>query len=75
MRELSLLINHHLDQHYFDFVNEYRIHHSMRILKDPAQRDRTVLDILYAVGFNSKSSFNTSFKKLTGQTPTQYRGA
>jgi AraC-like DNA-binding protein len=74
-RELSLLINHHLDQHFFDFVNEYRIQHSMRLLKDPAQRERTVLDILYAVGFNSKSSFNTSFKKLTGQTPSQYRGA
>lgn len=75
VRELSLLINHHLDQHFFDFVNEYRIQHSMRLLKDPTQRDRTVLEILYAVGFNSKSSFNTSFKKLTGQTPTQYRGA
>lgn len=75
VRELSLLINRHLDQHFFDFVNEYRVHQSMRLLKDPAQRDRTVLDILYAVGFNSKSSFNTSFKKLTGQTPTQYRGA
>jgi AraC-like DNA-binding protein len=75
VRELSLLINHHLGQHFFDFVNEYRIHQSMRLLKDPAQRGRTVLDILYAVGFNSKSSFNTSFKKLTGQTPSQYRGA
>jgi AraC-like DNA-binding protein len=75
VRELSLLINHHLNQHFFDFVNEYRIRQSMRLLKDPAQRDRTVLEILYAVGFNSKSSFNTSFKKLTGQTPSQYRSA
>ena len=75
VRELSLLINHHLGQHFFDFVNEYRIHESMRQLRNPAQREQTVLEILYAVGFNSKSSFNTSFKKLTGQTPTQFRNA
>lgn len=75
VRELSLLINHHLDQHFFGLVNEYRIRHSMRLLGDAAQRERTVLEILYAVGFNSKSSFNTSFKKLTGQTPTQFRNA
>lgn len=74
-RELSLLINQHLDQHFFDFVNEYRIQEAMQLLGDPAQRERTVLDILYAVGFNSKSSFNTSFRKLTGQTPTQFRRA
>ncbi|HEX8327316.1 MAG TPA: helix-turn-helix domain-containing protein [Hymenobacter sp.] len=73
VRELSLLINHHLDQHFFDFVNEYRIQKAKRLLKDDSQKSTTVLEILYAVGFNSKSSFNTSFKKHTGLTPTQYR--
>lgn len=73
VREVSILINHHLDQHFFDFVNEYRIQHSMDILKDPAKKQLTVLEILYEVGFNSKSSFNTSFKKYAGVTPTQYR--
>jgi AraC-like DNA-binding protein len=75
VRELSLLINHHLGQHFFDFVNEYRIREAKRQLRDPTRREQTVLEILYAVGFNSKSSFNTSFKKLTGQTPTQFRSA
>ena len=75
VRELSVLINHHLGQHFFDFVNEYRITKSMRLLKDATQPQVTVLEILYAVGFNSKSSFNTSFKKRTGLTPTQYRSA
>ena len=75
VRELSVLINHHLGQHFFDFVNEYRITKSMRLLKDGTPPQATVLEILYAVGFNSKSSFNTSFKKRTGLTPTQYRSA
>jgi AraC-like DNA-binding protein len=75
VRDLSVLINHHMDQHFFDFVNEYRIQKAMNILKDPLKRDLTVLEILYEVGFNSKSSFNTSFKKYTNLTPTAYRNA
>lgn len=73
VRELSVLINHHMDQHFFDFVNEYRIQKAMGILKDQYRSQLTVLEILYEVGFNSKSSFNTSFKKHTNLTPTAYR--
>jgi AraC-like DNA-binding protein len=73
VRDLSVLINHHINQHFFDFVNEYRIQKAMTILKDPAQKDFTVLEILYQVGFNSKSSFNSSFKKYTNQTPTEFK--
>ncbi len=72
-RELSILINQELGQHFFDFINEYRIEKAMSILKDPSKKKHTVLEILYEVGFNSKSSFNTAFKKHTGTTPTAYR--
>ena len=75
VRDLSVLINHHMDQHFFDFVNEYRIQKAMGILKDQSRSQLTVLEILYEVGFNSKSSFNTSFKKRTNLTPTAYRNA
>lgn len=75
VRDLSILINHHMDQHFFDFVNEYRIQKAMKILKDKSKNQLTVLEILYEVGFNSKSSFNTSFKKYTNLTPTAYRNA
>lgn len=72
-RELSVLINHQLGQHFYDFVNTYRIENAMAILKDATKSKVTVLEILYEVGFNSKSSFNTAFKKHTGYTPTEYR--
>lgn len=72
-RDLSIAINHNLNKHFFDFVNEYRIEKAMELLTSPDRRDFTVLEILYEVGFNSKSSFNTAFKKHTGLTPTEYR--
>ncbi len=72
-RELSVLINHHLGKHFFDFINEYRINEAKHILGDPDEKEQTVLEILYQVGFNSKSSFYTAFKKITNLTPTQYR--
>lgn len=73
VRDLSVLINHHMNQHFFDFVNEFRIEKAMQILKDTSKSKHTVLEILYEVGFNSKSSFNTAFKKHTNQTPTEFR--
>ncbi|WP_316837009.1 AraC family transcriptional regulator [Pedobacter nutrimenti] len=73
VRNLSVLINHTLDQHFYDFVNTYRINEAMDILKDDTKNKVTILEILYEVGFNSKSSFNTAFKKHTGTTPTSYR--
>jgi AraC-like DNA-binding protein len=73
VRDLSLLINHKLNQHFYDFVNSHRIENAMDILKDTTKSKVTILEILYEVGFNSKSSFNTAFKKHTKTTPTAYR--
>ncbi len=72
-RDLSILINHYIGQHFFDFVNKFRIGKAMEILRDPKKVNKTILEILYEVGFNSKSSFNTAFKKHCGTTPSEYR--
>ncbi len=72
-RELSILVNHHLGQHFFDFINEYRIKKAMNMLRAPEYKQHTVLEILYEVGFNSKSPFNAAFKKFAKMTPTAYR--
>jgi len=71
--ELSVFINRRLNRKFFDFVNEYRIKKAMEIFKNSNDEKLTVLEVLYEVGFNSKSSFNTAFKKFTGTTPSEFK--
>tara|TARA_R110000868_G_scaffold325832_1_gene586700 strand:- start:6987 stop:8099 length:1113 start_codon:yes stop_codon:yes gene_type:complete len=70
-REVSELVNQSLGLHFFDFVNGYRVRKAQELLL--ATPRRSVLEVLYTVGFNSKSSFNTAFKKHAGMTPSAYR--
>ncbi len=72
-RELSQLINQALGTHFFDFVNRYRVRKAAALLRDPALRDLTVLEIAHRAGFNTKSSFNTAFQRHQGTTPSAYR--
>ncbi len=74
---LSHLINDSLKQNFFDFVNRYRIEEARSLLSavggEGGDRKLTVLEVMYQVGFNSKSSFNTLFKKYTGKTPSEIK--
>ncbi len=72
-RILSKIINEKKNQNFFDFINGFRIDDAKMILSNPAKRKMTILEVLYGVGFNSKSVFNTTFKRHTGVTPTEYR--
>jgi AraC-like DNA-binding protein len=70
---LSQVINENTGQNFFDFINRYRIGEAKRMLTDPTDKKITVQEVLYVVGFNSKSSFNTLFKKYTGLTPSEFK--
>jgi AraC-like DNA-binding protein len=70
---LSQVINENLGQNFFDFINRYRIEEAKTLLTNPIDKKITVLEVLYQVGFNSKSSFNTLFKKHTGLTPSEFK--
>lgn len=73
--KLSAVINDHFDKNFFEFVNRYRIEEAKQRLKDPGYENFTILAIANDVGFNSKSSFNTAFKRFTQMTPSQFRNA
>ncbi len=72
-RYLSYVINASFEKNFYDYVNAYRIEEAKCLLIKEENPKRTVLEILYASGFNSKSVFNASFKKHTGMTPLQFR--
>jgi AraC-like DNA-binding protein len=72
-RSLSEVINKGFKMNFFEFVNYYRINDAKQIIEEHKENNKTILEILYEVGFNNKSVFNSVFKKQTGKTPTQYK--
>ncbi|MCP5145144.1 MAG: helix-turn-helix transcriptional regulator [Gammaproteobacteria bacterium] len=72
---LSQVINEQLQMNFFDFVNGYRVKDAQLMLTGDSADERSILDIAYAAGFNSKSAFYTAFKKRTGVTPSEFRKA
>ena len=70
---MSLVINQKSGKNFNNFINTYRIEESKRLFKLDSFKNHTVAAIAYEVGFNSISSFNTTFKKVTGNTPLSFR--
>jgi AraC-like DNA-binding protein len=68
---VSQILNDKMNKSFNEFVTEYRINESKKILK--AEPHKTIEAIAYEVGFNSKSTFNIAFKKILGQTPSNFR--
>lgn len=69
---LSKVINEGYDVNFFDFINGYRIEEFKRRMEDPHFQHYTLLSIAFEVGFNSKTAFNRSFKKITNQSPSEF---
>jgi len=72
-RILSQIINETYKKNFKSYILEYRIRESMQILADSKHKHLTILEVLYQVGFNSKSAFNNQFKLFTNLTPIEYR--
>ena len=72
-RILSQIINETYKKNFKSYILEYRIRESMKILADEKHSNLTILEVLYQVGFNSKSAFNNQFKLFTNLTPIEYR--
>jgi AraC-like DNA-binding protein len=70
---LTQTLNEFLGKNFYTLVNEYRVAEVQRLLTDPSYDHYSLLGIAYEAGFNSKSAFNATFKKFTGQTPSEYR--
>lgn len=70
---LSQVLNAQLKKSFYDYINTYRVEEAKILLTDAARSEHKIASIAYDAGFNSLSTFNDVFKKLTGLTPSQYR--
>ena len=69
---LSQVINDKEGKNFYDYINMLRIDEFKRLVSRPENKKYTLLSLSYDCGFNSKSSFNKNFKKVTGQSPSEY---
>jgi len=67
---ISETLSQFLHTKFFQFVNGFRIEAAKVALQDS---DKLITNIAFDVGFNSKSTFNTAFKKIVGNSPSAYR--
>jgi AraC-like DNA-binding protein len=69
--QLSQVLNDHLGNNFSSYINEYRINEACKMME--ANNPFSLEAIGYEVGFNSKSTFYTAFKKIKATTPLLYK--
>ena len=69
---VSQVINDRFKLKFSDYVNNYRVEEFKLLMLKPGRRRPTVEALAQRSGFNSKTSFHTVFKKMTGKTPSKF---
>ena len=72
-RKISLHLNQGLKKSFIDFVNEYRVQEFKKNIREGKLPHLTLIGIAFESGFNSKSSFNRVFKKMSGESPSAFQ--
>lgn len=70
VRDVSNAINRTTGENFSRYINSFRIRQAQVALRET---DLPITEVMFEAGFVSKSSFNTEFRRLTGQTPSQFR--
>lgn len=71
--KLTSIMKEYYNKSYTDLISSYRLMEVKQLLKESEATGSRINEIMYDVGFNSRSTFNTWFKKNTGFTPSEYR--
>lgn len=72
-KKLSQVVNQCIGNNFSDYINSSRIAEAKFLFETSTDSQLTIMEVMYKVGFNSRSVFNTYFKKKTGFTPTQFK--
>ncbi|MEN1783558.1 MAG: AraC family transcriptional regulator [Bacteroidota bacterium] len=70
---VSQVINTTTGKNFSEYVNAHRVEKAKTLLRSPAAQKEKIASIAYDSGFNNVTSFNTAFKAMTGQTPSEFR--
>jgi AraC-like DNA-binding protein len=70
---LSQVLNQYFQLNFYDFINQYRVEESKKMLISNDYDNLSILGIAYDCGFKSKSSFNRYFKKYNGVSPSAFK--
>ena len=70
---VSQVINEKLNKNFFELLAIYRVEYAKELMMKDKEGKLTVEELTELVGYNSKSSFNTAFKKYTQKTPSEFR--
>lgn len=71
--DLSYLINEGFSENFFQFINKYRVEEAKKLLLSEKYTHLNILGLAFESGFGSKSTFNATFKKMTGQSPSDFQ--
>ena len=69
-RDVSTAINGITGENFSRYINGFRVRHAENALRET---ELPITEVMFDAGFVSKSSFNTEFRRITGQTPSQFR--
>lgn len=74
-KKVSFVVNDSFDKNISDFINSHRIDKAKTLLVCPDHKEKTIIEIAYEVGFNSKATFNRAFTKFVEISPTEFRNS
>lgn len=72
-KNVSYIINEHFKKNFSDYINSHRIELAKEMLQSEKCKEKTILEIAYDVGFNSKATFNRAFSRFSDVSPSKYR--
>lgn len=70
---LTQVLNENLGKNFYQFINEYRVEEACELIRNDHEKELTLLAVAFRSGFNTKSAFNSIFKRFTGLSPSEYR--
>ena len=71
-RDVSTAINRITGENFSRYINGFRVRYAQNALRET---ELPITEVMFDAGFVSKSSFNTEFRRIVGQTPSQFRAA